>query len=85
GGISVTGGVLHRYNLGEEALSTSQDNTSMLLRGVWRFGDGMGLDLSYMRYESDFGEMMPSQILRFGGAMQAPLSRTEVDTYTARF
>ncbi|WP_164066603.1 hypothetical protein, partial [Serratia marcescens] len=41
--------------------------------------------LSYMRYESDFGEMMPSQILRFGGAMQAPLSRTEVDTYTARF
>ncbi|WP_163769924.1 hypothetical protein, partial [Proteus mirabilis] len=51
GGISVTGGVLHRYNLGEEALSTSQDNTSMLLRGVWRFGDGMGLDLSYMRYE----------------------------------
>lgn len=85
GGTSITGGVLHRYNLGEEVLSTSQDNTSMLLRGAWRFGDGMGIDLSYMRYESDFGEMMPSQILRFGGAMQAPLSRTEVDTYTARF
>ncbi|WP_039578583.1 TonB-dependent receptor domain-containing protein [Sphingopyxis fribergensis] len=85
GGTNVTGGVLQRYNLGEEVLSTSQDNTSYLLRGTYRFGNGHGLDLSYVRYESDFGEMMPSQIIRFGGALEAPLSRAEVDTYTARY
>lgn len=85
GGTSVTGGALRRYNLGEEVLSTSQDNTSYLLRGIVRPSDDMALDVSYMRYESDFGEMMPSQIVRFGGAMQAPLSRTEVDTYSARY
>jgi len=85
GGTSITGGYLRRYNLGEEVLSTSQDNTSILLRSVIRPSDEIALDLSYMRYESDFGEMMPSQIIRFGGAMQAPLSRTNVDTYTGRF
>ncbi len=85
GGTGVLGNVLQRYNHGEEVLSTSQDNTSYLLRAVIRPTDEQALDLSYMRYESDFGEMMPSQIIRFGGALQAPLSRTEVDTYTARY
>ncbi|QIG79070.1 TonB-dependent receptor domain-containing protein [Stakelama tenebrarum] len=84
-GSGINGIVLRRYNLGEEVLATSQDNTSALLRGTYRFGNGMGLDLSYIRYESDFGELMPSQIIRFGGAMQPPLSRAEVDTYTARY
>lgn len=85
GGTNFTGGVLNRYNLGEEVLSTSQDNTSILLRTVIRPNPDMALDLSYIRYESDFGEMMPSQIIRFGGAMESPLSRTEVNTYTGRF
>lgn len=85
GGTGVLGNVLRRYNHGEEVLSTSQDNTSYLLRAVIRPTDEQALDLAYMRYESDFGEMMPSQIIRFGGALQAPLSRTEVDTYTARY
>lgn len=85
GGTGVLGNVLQRYNFGEEVLSTSQDNTSYLLRAVIRPTDEQAIDLSYMRYESDFGEMMPSQIIRFGGALQAPLSRTEVDTYTARY
>lgn len=85
GGTGVLGNVLQRYNHGEEVLSTSQDNTSYLLRAVLRPTDEQALDLSYMRYESDFGEMMPSQIIRFGGALQAPLSRTEVDTYAGRY
>lgn len=85
GGTGALGNVLQRYNFGEEVLSTSQDNVSYLLRAIIRPTDEQALDLAYMRYESDFGEMMPSQIIRFGGALQAPLSRTEVDTYTARY
>lgn len=73
-----------RYQHGEEVLSSSQDNMSILLRSVIRPSDDLAVDLSYMRYESDFGEMMPSQIVRFGGALQAPLSRTHVNTYTGR-
>lgn len=85
GGTGINGITLNRYNHGEEVLSTSQDNTSYLVRAVIHPDPDMAIDLSYIRYESDFGEMMPSQIIRFGGAMQAPLSRTEVDTVTGRF
>lgn len=74
-----------RFGHEEEVLNTSQDNTSYLLRGVIRPTDEQALDLSYIRYESDFGELMPSQIIRYGGALQSPMSRTEVDTYTARY
>lgn len=73
------------YQFGEEVLNTSQDNTSGLLRGVWRFGDGQSLDASWMRYESDFGEMMPSAIFRGAQAQQGKLSRVEVDTATLRY
>ena len=79
-----TGG-LNQYAFGEQVLNTSQDNESILLRGVYRFGDGHSLDLAWMRYESDFGELMPSQIIRGDGALQAPLSYVKVDTYTARY
>lgn len=73
------------YHFGEEVLNTSQDNTSGLLRGVLRFGDGQSLDVSWMRYESDFGEMMPSAIFRGAQAQQGRLSRVEVDTGTVRY
>ncbi len=78
-------GGLNHFGRGEEVLNTSQNNTSYLLRGVYKWGDGHKLDAAYVRYESDFGEMMPSQIIRFGGAEQAPLSRVEVDTKTLRY
>lgn len=73
------------YQFGEEVLNTSQDSTSGLLRGVLHFADGQTLDLSWTRYESDFGEMMPSAIFRGGQAQQGRLSRVEVDTATARY
>ncbi len=76
---------VQRYDHGEEVLSSSQKNTSYLLRAVIRPTDEQALDLSYMRYESDFGETMPSQIIRYGGPLQSPLSRTEVDTWTGRY
>lgn len=73
------------YQRGEEVLNTSQDNTSGLLRGVLRFADGQSLDVSWMRYESDFGEMMPSAIFRGAQAQQGKLSRVEVDTGSVRY
>ncbi|WP_417247538.1 TonB-dependent receptor domain-containing protein [Celeribacter sp.] len=76
---------LNRFNLGEEVLNTSQDNTSNLLRGIYTWGNGHSIDASYMRYESDFGELMPSQIIRFGTGWQSPLSYVEVDTATLRY
>ncbi len=76
---------LNRYRAGEEVLNTSQDNTSYLLKGKFMLEGGHTLDLGYMKYQSKFGELMPSVIIRGEGAVQAPLSDVNVDTYTARY
>ena len=78
---------LNRFRAGEEVLNTSQDNMSVLLKGTIRLPYDQQVDLSYMRYESDYGEIMPSQILwnPGGGAYQAWLNRVEMDTYTAKY
>ena len=81
----VTVGGLNRYRAGEEVLNTSQDNTSYMLKSKFMLDDGHSLNLGYMKYKSDFGELMPSMIIRFDGAEQAPLSHVSVDTYTARY
>ncbi|WP_343805468.1 TonB-dependent receptor [Paenochrobactrum glaciei] len=81
----VTVGGLNRYRGGEEVLNTSQDNTSYMLKSKFMLDDGHSLNLGYMKYKSDFGELMPSMIIRFDGAEQAPLSHVSVDTYTARY
>lgn len=81
----VTVGGLNRYRAGEEVLNTSQDNTSYMLKSKLMLDDGHSLNLGYMKYKSDFGELMPSMIIRFDGAEQAPLSHVSVDTYTARY
>ncbi|WP_312948791.1 TonB-dependent receptor domain-containing protein [Agrobacterium sp.] len=72
---------LNRYRGGEEVLNTSQDNTSYMLKSKLELDGGHTFDMSYMRYHSMFGEMMPSVIIRFDGATQAPLSEVSVNTY----
>ncbi|MFT4090492.1 MAG: TonB-dependent receptor [Asticcacaulis sp.] len=76
---------MNAFDHEEQVLNTSQDNTSYLLRSVIRPADGHSVDLSYMRYESEYGEMMPSQIIRGDGPLQASPSEAKVDTYTARY
>lgn len=76
---------LNRYRAGEEVLNTSQDNTSYLLKGKFMFEGGHTLDLGYIKYQSKFGELMPSVIIRGEGAVQAPLSDVDVDTFTSRY
>ncbi len=78
---------LARYRAGEEVLNTSQDNTSILLKGTIRLPHDQQIDLGFMRYESTYGEIMPSQVLwnPGGGAYQAWLNSIELDTYTAKY
>jgi hemoglobin/transferrin/lactoferrin receptor protein len=75
---------VNRYRLGEEVLNTSQDNTSWLGKFTVRGSDGHSLELSYRRYESDFGEIMPS-VLVDAGPTQAPLSEVRSDALAARY
>lgn len=76
---------LNHYRAGEEVLNTSQDNESILLKGTIRLPNDQEIDLSYMRYESEYGEIMPSQILWQGGSYQAILNSVTMNTYTAKY
>ncbi|NBF06272.1 TonB-dependent receptor [Pseudomonas sp. Fl5BN2] len=75
------------YNAGEEVLNSSSRTESLLLKTTLRPADGHTFDLGYRRYDGRIGEIMPSDIFRFGtgGIYQYPLGHTKIDTYTARY
>jgi hemoglobin/transferrin/lactoferrin receptor protein len=76
---------LNRFRAGEEVLNTSSENLSYLAKATIRPADDHALELAYMKFKSWFGEAMPSSIIRGDGALQAPMSRIDLDTYTARY
>ncbi|MCO4067535.1 TonB-dependent receptor, partial [Pseudomonas aeruginosa] len=75
------------YDAGEEVLNSSSETESYLLKATWRIADEHTLDLGYRRYDGRTGEIMPSDIFRFGtaGIYQYPLGEVKIDTYTARY
>ncbi|MCD9006772.1 TonB-dependent receptor [Luteimonas sp. XNQY3] len=74
-----------RFRAGEQVVNSAQDNTSYLLKGALRWGDGQTLDLGFNRFDSDFGDMMPSEIIRGEGFKQGLESHVAIDTWTARY
>lgn len=76
---------LNRYRAGEEVLNTSSENLSFLGKATVRPGIDHAIELSVMNYQSWFGELMPSMIIRGEGAVQAPMSSVDLDSYSARY
>ena len=75
------------YNPGEEVLNSSSETDSYLIKTTIRPADDHTLELGFRRYDGHIGEIMPSDIFRFGtgGIYQYPLGHTKIDTYTARY
>lgn len=75
------------YNAGEEVLNSSAETESILLKTTLRPADDHTFDFGYIRYDGRIGEIMPSDIFRFGtgGIYQYPRGSTKIDTYTARY
>lgn len=73
---------------GEEILNTSMENESVLLKSNIRFGDDHALELSYMSYSSEFGEIMPTRLgthtSAIGGFQSEP-DTLDLKTYNARY
>lgn len=70
------------YRADEEILNTSTNNTSWLFKGTARWGE-QALELAYNRYDSAYGEVMPTQIQSSG--FQGTLNTLELDSLTARY
>lgn len=71
---------------GEELIAnTNFESQSTLLKSTFYLPDDHSVELSYQRYDSTYGEMMPSQLMRLGQVRQTQGSEVEVDTYTSRY
>ncbi|AJO77924.1 TonB-dependent receptor [Pseudomonas sp. MRSN 12121] len=79
--------VASTYNAGEEVLNSSARTESVLLKTTIRPADDHSFELGYRRYDGRIGEIMPSDIFRFGtgGIYQYPLGHTRIDSYTAHY
>lgn len=71
---------------GTEVFNTSEDIGSGLVKATLRFAEDQSIELGYMRYENEYGEVSPSVIKQgYDTIRQIGLSTTVVDTYTARY
>lgn len=75
------------YKPGSEVLNTSVDSDSILLKGTLRPAEGHSLELGYRKLMSEYGEIMPSQIIRnmSGTIPQWEPTKIDIDTFTARY
>ncbi|MBO9489681.1 TonB-dependent receptor [Endozoicomonas sp. G2_1] len=74
-----------RFRAGERVANTNFSSESLLLKSSVYLPDDQSLEFSYIRYDSDYGEMMPSQIRGFGQIRQWLNSEVLNQTYTARY
>ncbi len=79
----VGNGGLSAYRAGEEVLNTSLDNTSWMVKTIFKPGPDHKLELGYRKYLSDFGHLLSSRL--FGSPYQSWLSNIDLDTYIARY
>lgn len=76
---------LNQFRGGEEILNTSTDNTSWLLKGKWNPSPNQALEIGLMNYKSNYGELMPSMVIRGEGPIQSGISTVDADTHTVRY
>lgn len=74
-----------RFRGGERVVNSNNDSNSMLLKGSIYLSDEQTWDLGYARYESDYGELMPSQLIWLDEIKQTQDSSVTAQTYTSRY
>lgn len=74
-----------RFRAGERIANTHYESRSLLLKSLLYLPADQSLEISWLRYKSVYGEMMPSQLLWLGEIRETEGSRAEANTYTSRY
>ncbi|CAM4212652.1 TonB-dependent receptor domain-containing protein [Kerstersia similis] len=74
-----------RFRAGERIANTNYESGSLLLKGKFFLTTDQDLELSYLRYHSTYGELMPSQLRGIGEVRQTQGSEVTASTYSARY
>ncbi|WP_296556266.1 TonB-dependent receptor [Pigmentiphaga sp.] len=73
-----------RFRAGEQVVNTNFESESYLLKSRFYLPGDHETELSFMRYDSTYGEMMPSQLLWLGQVRQTEGSHVDARTYAIR-
>lgn len=78
--------VAKAYRAGEEVLNTQMNTQSLLLKAGYRPNEAHHFGLIYNHYYGKFGEIMPSELIRFyDGQKQFPDGLNKIDRLTANY
>jgi hemoglobin/transferrin/lactoferrin receptor protein len=80
-------GISRFFKAGDEVLNTSSATQSALFKSTFHITDEQAIEMGYRYFESDYGEIMSSQIYRNSGDTlpQWKESNQNIDTYTLRY
>ncbi|TCM71043.1 hemoglobin/transferrin/lactoferrin receptor protein [Acinetobacter calcoaceticus] len=75
------------YAAGEEVLNSSAATQSLLLKSILRPWQDHQLSVSYLHTQSEYGDVMPSDIIRTGQANlnQYPLGHNRINTLSSKY
>ena len=73
-----------RFRAEERIANTHYESRSLLLKSLLQLPADQSLELAYLRYTSDYGELMPSQLIWLGEIRETLGSDVETETYTVR-
>ncbi|MBE0457296.1 TonB-dependent receptor [Pseudoalteromonas prydzensis] len=74
-----------RFRAKELIVNSNFESTSSLVKSTFYLSDFQSLKLAWQSYKSDYGELMPSQLIWFGQVKQTDGSTVDTDTYTLSY
>ncbi|WP_083969721.1 TonB-dependent receptor [Kerstersia gyiorum] len=74
-----------RFRGGERIANTNFESESTLVKAKFLLPADHDLELSWLRYDSSYGELMPSQLLWTNDIAQTNNSHVTANTYTSRY
>lgn len=76
---------ISRFRAGERIVNSNNDSNSILLKSSIYLPANQSWELGYLRYDSQYGELMPSQLIWLDQIRQTANSTVTAQTYTSRY
>ncbi|MEJ0098423.1 MAG: TonB-dependent receptor [Pseudomonadota bacterium] len=74
-----------RFRGGERVVNSNNDSNSILLKSTFYPTDAQSWEFGFVRYKSEYGELMPSQLIWLDRVKQTDNSTVNAQTWTSRY
>lgn len=76
---------ISRFRAEERAVNSNNESNTLLLKGNIYLPEDQSWELSYLRYDSEYGELMPSQLIWLDEIKQTDNSTVLAQTWSSRY